>query len=501
MQQLNFAPEFPAWREAARDALRRGWRPEEIHWQPLDSDQPALGDLFGDAEKTPPLRAASDDSPPARVPKAFFPLAETVACHRDPARWALLYRVLWRLTLGGEARLLDIVVDPDVHALIVLEKAVRRDVHKMRAFVRFRIIEPETGGAADEPGDGAPRYVAWFEPEHHIVERNAPFFAGRFAALRWSILTPDRCVHWDDGRLEFSPGLPRSAAPPDDDAIEGLWREYYRSIFNPARLKLRAMRREMPKRYWKNLPEAGAISELIRKAPGRVDTMLARSDALQKTVEETAMAKKKISGDAEPTVAQPPASRSLQTLREAAAACTACPLYKNATQTVFGIGPRAAEVVFVGEQPGDAEDRAGEPFIGPAGKLLDRALAEAGIARETIYVTNAVKHFKWEPRGKRRLHVKPNTLEIHACRPWLAAELTALQPRLVVCLGATAARAVFDRVVKVTQERGTLRESEFCAQTLVTVHPSSLLRAPDEATRAAAYAQFVADLREVARRI
>ena len=495
MQQIIFAPDFAVWRRAARGALQRGLAPEEIHWQPLDSDQPALGDLFDEAEPTEPDAPVAVDATNVRVPKAFFPLAEAVACHRDPARWALLYRVLWRLTHGGEARLLDIVVDPAVHALLALEKAVRRDVHKMRAFVRFRTI-------ASEGNETPPWYVAWFEPEHHIVERNAPFFVDRFAAMHWSILTPDRCAHWDGGRLDFSAGLPRSAAPKSDDAMESLWREYYRSIFNPARLKLRAMRREMPKRYWKNLPEAQAIPELIHAAPGRVDTMLARSAETQ--ISSALATKKKppaATDDDGIHPAQPPATRDLGTLRAAAATCTACPLYKNATQTVFGAGPKHAEVVFVGEQPGDVEDRAGEPFIGPAGRLLDRALAEAGILREQLYVTNAVKHFKWEPRGKRRFHRSPDRAEIHACRPWLAAELAALQPRLLVCLGATAAGSVFERVVKVTQERGTVRETEFCAQTIVTVHPSSLLRAPDEAARAAAYARFLDDLKLVAKLI
>ncbi len=491
MQQITFAPDFPAWRRAARGALRRGLAPEEIHWQPLDSDQPALGDLFSEEEPSEldaPVAVDGDPSPlVAHVPKSFFPLAETVACHRDPARWALLYRALWRLIHGGESRLLDIVVDPDVHALLALEKAVRRDVHKMRAFVRFRIVAEK---------DGAPPwYVAWFEPEHHIVERNAPFFVDRFATMRWSILTPDRCAHWDGERLEFSAGIARADAPKSGDAIEALWREYYRSIFNPARLKLRAMRKELPKRYWKNLPEAGLIPELVRTAPGRVDTMLARSDEIQRT-----MARKTTTAtaDGEAHPAQPPATRDLSKLRAAAAVCTACPLYKNATQTVFGAGPKQTDVVFVGEQPGDQEDRAGEPFVGPAGKLLDRALADAGILRERLYVTNAVKHFKWEPRGKFRLHRSPDRAEIHACRPWLAAELAALQPKLLVCLGATAARSVFERVVKVTQERGTVMASEFCAQTVVTVHPSSLLRAPDEAARATAYARFLDDLRLVA---
>jgi uracil-DNA glycosylase family protein len=199
--------------------------------------------------------------------------------------------------------------------------------------------------------------------------------------------------------------------------------------------------------------------------------------------------------DAEAHPAEVPKTRDLSVVREAARTCTACPLYRKATQTVFGEGPRKAEIVFIGEQPGDQEDREGRPFVGPAGRMLDRALAEAGVEREKCYVTNAVKHFKWEPRGKRRLHQKPNETEIAACRPWWIAEVSILKPRVVVCLGATAARAVFRRAVKVLSERGKFLESDFAAHTLVTVHPSSLLRIPDPEAKAEAYGRFVEDLR------
>jgi len=199
--------------------------------------------------------------------------------------------------------------------------------------------------------------------------------------------------------------------------------------------------------------------------------------------------------------ADPPATSDLRKLRAAAEHCTACPLYQNATQTVFGEGPRKAGVVFVGEQPGDQEDLQGRPFVGPAGKLLDRALAEAGIDRRTVYVTNAVKHFKWEPRGKRRIHQKPNSREMAACRPWLKAELAAIRPKVLVCLGATAAQTILGPAARVLRDRGKILESQFAQQTILTVHPSSLLRAPDEESRRANYELFVADLRVVAQSI
>lgn len=193
--------------------------------------------------------------------------------------------------------------------------------------------------------------------------------------------------------------------------------------------------------------------------------------------------------------AAPPDTSSLAEVREASRDCTACHLYKRATQTVFGEGPKGAAMMLVGEQPGDYEDVAGKPFVGPAGRIMDQALEEAGIDRKRVYVTNAVKHFKWEPRGKRRIHRKPNSREIAACRPWLEAELRLVKPKLLVCLGATAAQAIFGPSFRVTRERGRVLSSKFESRVLATVHPSSLLRQPDEESRQREYKNFVADLR------
>jgi uracil-DNA glycosylase family protein len=193
-----------------------------------------------------------------------------------------------------------------------------------------------------------------------------------------------------------------------------------------------------------------------------------------------------------------PVDFTWRTLHDAAAACRACDLWKRGTQTVFGEGAEGAKVMFVGEQPGNEEDLAGHPFVGPAGRLLDTALEEAGIDRAQSYVTNVVKHFKWEPRGKRRIHAKPNAVEIAACVPWLEAELETVKPRVLVCLGATAAQALLGRQFRVTQERGKWVESELAPYVMATVHPSSILRAPDSETRRAEMAHFVADLRPVA---
>ena len=192
-----------------------------------------------------------------------------------------------------------------------------------------------------------------------------------------------------------------------------------------------------------------------------------------------------------------PPNPSLSRLREAAAGCTGCELYRHATQTVFGEGPERATIVFVGEQPGDQEDRTGHPFVGPAGRLLEQAMTKAGIPRETVYITNAVKHFKWEPQGKRRKHKRPSAAEIAACRPWLEMELKVIQPKIVVCLGATAAQSVFGRIVKLGELRGRLHRAVIpgAPAVLVTVHPASILRHPEPELREEEYHRFVADLR------
>lgn len=193
-----------------------------------------------------------------------------------------------------------------------------------------------------------------------------------------------------------------------------------------------------------------------------------------------------------------PERPTLQKLQAAAKGCTACPLWKTGTQTVFGEGSANAKVVFIGEQPGNDEDLAGKPFVGPAGKLLDKCLVEAGINRDAVYVTNAVKHFKWELSGKRRLHKKPSSREIAACRPWLEAELAVLEPAIVVALGATAAQALLGKDFRVTQHRGEFIESPLARYVMATVHPSSILRAPDEAKRHEERARFVEDLKRIA---
>ena len=463
--------DWAGWRAAARTLALAEVRPEDVVWSVEAPD-----DLFaGTAD--PPLAEAAAEAPVAtfNVPRALVELAQTVIQAREPARFSLLYTLLWRAH-GGERHVLDQVTDPEVQRAQRLAQAVRRDTHKMRAFVRFRAIQEPEGT----------RHVAWFEPDHHIVEANAAFFVRRFATMTWSILTPDRCAHWNGSEISFTPGADRAAVP-DDDALEAYWRAYFSAIFNPARLKIGAMTSEMPRKYWRNLPEAAAIPELIRTASSRTAAM----------VEQPVISPARPARPAPVTAPAAPGTKLEQAAQEAAQ-CRACPLWEPATQTVFGEGPEDARLMFVGEQPGDQEDLGGRPFIGPAGQMFDRALAECGIDRASAYVTNAVKHFKFEPRGKRRIHAKPDNNEIAACKFWLELERQAIRPAVLVLLGASAARAVLGRTVTISRERSRPIPLEDGTQALVTVHPSYLLRLPDEASRQREYAAFVADLRQAA---
>lgn len=395
-----------------------------------------------------------------RVTRDFPPLAKAVICHSDPTRFALLYRLLWRLRC--ESRLLDNAADVDVFAARRLAKAVRRDTHKMKAFVRFRRTQSEAGEI----------FVAWFEPDHHIVERTAPFFARRFAGMRWSIVTPGCSAHWDGESMTFGDGASRRDCP-DGDALEEHWRVYYSSIFNPARLKIQAMKAEMPTRYWRNLPESRLIPELTRSgeraqraAPAGIAPSVATARRL--VADQPGMRE---------SSAGPP--QTLDALATSLRHCARCDLCRMATAAIAGEGPTAAALMIVGEQPGDQEDLAGRPFVGPAGAVLDDALRESGIDRDAVYLTNAVKHFKHIVRGKRRIHQQPNADEIETCRWWLDYEREIVRPSVILALGATAARAVMGRTVRIADVRGRPIPIDRGAVAIVTIHPAYLLRLRD----------------------
>jgi len=481
MRSVDPGNDFTSWRKVAKDLLAAEVAPGQVIFEKEEG-------LFSALEEE---SASYQATPTAKVPAAFLDLAKGVCCHADGSRWALLYRILWRITKGGERRLCEISSDPDISKALIMRKNVSREIHKMHAFVRFRLV------ATDE-ASGRERYVAWFEPEHWIVEAGTPFFRKRFANMDWSIFTPKGCAHWNGKALIHTDGV---ATDPigAGDVMEDHWKTYYRSIFNPARLKVKMMQTEMPKKYWKNLPEAALIDELIQGSKGRVGSMHEEELRPAKAALNNRYLGSLREMSASPTCSGPREGESLLEMKKSAANCQACPLWENATGTVFGEGPPDARIMIVGEQPGDKEDIAGRTFVGPAGKILDKALKEAGLIRDEVYLTNAVKHFKWTPkdtpRGKIRLHQSPAKGEIEACRPWVLAELNRIAPDVLILLGATAGRSLLGREVKVLSERGLIHAPQLAGKVILTIHPSYLLRAVDGENRVSEMKSFVEDLR------
>ncbi|WP_377848758.1 UdgX family uracil-DNA binding protein [Bosea sp. UC22_33] len=469
--RLNGPADFAGWRREARRLALAGIQPEAVAWLTTEDD----AGLFAMENAAPVV----DESTALTVSRRFIELAESVVCHRDACRFVLLHRLLLRLQ--DEPRLLDNAADADIARAEAMARSVRRDLHKMTAFVRFRAV---SGAGEDGP------FIAWFEPEHFILERAARFFTGRFAGMIWSIMTPQGSLHWDGLTLQFGPAASK-ADTPDGDAMEAYWLTYYANIFNPARLKPKAMKSEMPVKYWRNLPEAELIVPLIASAARRAEDMVMRAPT-QPPERHVRQLRHRPELPAEDS-----AITSWQDAATAAQRCKRCELHCHATQTVFGEGPQDAPIVFVGEQPGDQEDLAGRPFVGPAGQVFDQAMSDAGLDRTRAYVTNAVKHFKFQQRGKRRIHEKPNVGEIKACRFWLDLELQFVKPRLVVALGASALRSLIGHAGSLASARDRELALDDGTPLLVTVHPSFLLRLPDEGARAREYTRFVEDIRRV----
>ena len=467
---LAHPTDFEGWREAARQFRTGGVSPSEAVFRVGDGE---VG-LFDEIAAAPGVEA------PFAVARAFVDVAQSVILHRSEDRFDLMYRLLWRLK--DEPDLMKVVTDADVADALERAKNVSRASHKMKAFVRFRQVVDEQGEA----------WVAWFEPAHRVLEKTAPFFVRRFTTMRWSILTPEGSALWDGRSLAFGPPATQDMAPKEDE-IEAFWKTYYASTFNPARLKTKTMQGEMPKRYWKNLPEAALIHDLVAQSAARTDVMVARPAAdpnprLAKTLS-------RINRDRAFDEGFVPST--LEELEQAVQACRRCPLWRDATQGVCGQGPRRAELMIVGEQPGDQEDLSGRPFVGPAGAVLNTALEQAGIDRDGVYVTNAVKHFKHEPRGKRRIHRTPLVSEVSACRWWLDAERHLVKPKVIVALGGTAALALLGSKMSVTRERGQAMAQPDGTMVLMTLHPAYLLRLPDEVARREARERFVDDLTRV----
>jgi DNA polymerase len=376
------------------------------------------------------------------VPRALVSLASLAIQARDEERFGLLYSLVWRVNAGE--KLLEDDTDPDLASVRRMALSVRADAHRMRTNMRFLAV----------PEDGGTRFLGWFDPAHFVLPANARLMVKRFPDLTLSIVTPDGAAHWDGSSLLFGSGLRHAE---DDEALQAWWERHRDMLLEQATDDV-------------SVPEAESLDEAPRP-PDR--------PALGPVVLHT-----------------PPDPALLRSAKDASS-CRRCPLYEPATQTVFGEGPADAPVMFVGEQPGDQEDTIGRPFVGPAGQIMDRAMEEAGIDRRTVYVTNAVKHFKFTPRGKRRIHQTPEVPEIQACGFWLDVERAHVRPRLVVAMGGSAARAVLRRTVTIGRERGRPIRMPDGQTVFVTVHPSFLLRVPDAAAKAREYAAFVQDLKAI----
>ena len=419
---------FAGFRDAVRPLLAHAVPPERLRFAVEGVDPPFL------FPGQPPPTGGTAPS----LPRRFFELSRRACAFDAPDRWERVYRVAYRLQ--HDRSILDDPGDDDVLVCTRRAKHVARDVHKMHAFVRLREVEDERG----------PYWVAFHRPDHWIVPLAAPHFARRFGDVRFALLTPR-------GSALHEPGQGLSYGPPAQDPghglgeFEALWDTYYANIYNPARTMVDAMLSEMPKKHWATMPETRQIPRLLRERQARF-------------------------GDDRQAV-QLPSDRSLPSLARAVQACRVCPLGDPRLSGVPGEGPPDARIVIVGEQPGDQEDQAGRPFVGPAGEVLEQALGEAGLRREEVYLTNAVKHFSYhrDPTTGRRIHDSPERYVVEVCRTFLFAELDALRPTVTVALGSTAARSVLGKAVPIGPNVGkTFRGRS--GTVLVGPHPASLLR-------------------------
>ena len=474
-----YAPRLPrigtyaAWRDAARRLAGAGVPAADVDWD-LEGVEASMFDA-----------ALPEPGGSLNVPKSFMDLTRSLIPERSGQGMRVAYALLVRVQ--GEPGLLSNRADHQVAQARDIAKSIHRDLHKMHAFVRFR----------EEERQGRRAFSAWFEPEHRIEEPVADFFVNRFGDMDWRIVTPEVTLAFVDRKLTME--AVASVRPEAGDPMEQLWTTYYSNIFNPARLKPDAMRAEMPKKYWRNLPEARVIPSLIAGARARVAAMesagpsVPAPQSLRRTI-PAQLKESEMTTDPGPDLFGAP---DIPALAREASACTRCPLHGPATQVVFGEGPRDAALMIVGEQPGDREDIAGRPFVGPAGQLFDEIAERAELDRSAAYVTNAVKHFKFEQRGKRRIHQRPAASEVSACRWWLEQEMAAVDPALVVALGATALHALTGNGAGLLRRRGALEETRDGRALFVTVHPSYLLRLPDAETRERETEAFTRDLRAV----
>ena len=426
--------DWDGWRLAARQFILAGIEPMDLLWR-----------IGGRGDPLP----ARDGH--FNLPRAFVSMLAHAFQVRQAERFGLLYSLIWRVHAGEPVWTSD--DDPDLRLAREWGLMVRADAHRMRTHLRFTMADPGADVVADpgaDPGADA-EWIGWFTPDHWVLEANARLFARRNPGRSFTIVTPDGTAHWNQTRLRFGAGLKNATG---DDTLLAWWESHRDTILTTAHEGF-------------GIQEAEDLAEVPRP------------------VDRSGIG---------PVVLANKHSAASPDLVLRARECERCSLYGPATQTVFGEGPSNARIMFIGEQPGDQEDTIGRPFVGPAGQLLDEALEAAGIDRREIYITNAVKHFKFTQRGKQRIHQSPSPSEIDVCRFWLEAERAALNPALIVLLGGSAGRALLGRPVAVTRERGRPLALPDGTMAFLTVHPSYLLRQPNGAAYAREYAAFVKDL-------
>lgn len=467
---------FDEWRIKARLLLQEKVRPEDVFWQYHSSPT-----LFDGEPATQP----SEKYPTAQqgqeflVPKQFINLAKNVICHESEDSAALLYSLLYRLQ--HDKTLLEKIYDIDTATALSRQKAVCHDIHHMHAFLRFK----EIGNLGDDTVRRC--FSAWYEPQHFIIAEAIPFFCRRFSDMDWQILTPKGCAYYLNERLFF--GEPIFKKPENKDQTEELWKTYFASIFNPARLKVKTMQSHMPKKYWSNLPEAQMIDSLIGNAETRVEKM-ERQPVLQPPLFHSRLTERNAENVIRTRLKSQATLKTLDDLNKGIKSCKSCPLHCSSTQAVCGEGPENASLMIVGEQPGDREDLLGRPFVGPAGQIFEKTIEKVGMQRDEVYITNAVKHFKYELKGRKRLHKRADRSEVEHCRWWLLKEIDIVKPKLIVAMGKTALFSLTDLNEPLSGLVGKIIETEEKIPVLVTFHPSYLLRIKSEELKKQETARF-----------
>ena len=451
------AMDFPQWRQQARLALANGIAPEAIHWQ--DARQ-AEGGLFGcdqelDAEE-PAVTTAADST--VRIPASFLQTLRRLAAVSYEDRWNFLYKLLVRVSREGAGLLTD-PLDEDAQQVRSWLKELHRDSHKMKAFLRFR-----------QKSDNF--YTARYEPQHFVLQDLQEFFCKRFASMNFVIETPwERLAYiGGEGQHEWTREPWQGI---EDDAMDELWLTYYKHTYNPARMNLKATLAEMPKKLWKNMPETKLIPELLAGSAAAVAEMIDKAPLSLPF--------------------DPGEVKSLAELQQYLQGCRGCALSHGFGNAVPGDGAPAASIMLVGEQPGDKEERQGSVFVGPAGQVLDEALAQCKLKRESLYITNAVKHFRHQNGPTGRIHQRPAQSSVHACRPFLMSELRLVRPQVVVCLGLTALKSFFGSLARLDQPVQSLDFGWGPIAFVASCHPAAILRS-DANRRAALQARLHAAL-------